>query len=75
MIAFVQQESCVFWNAQIKKWINELVVLGQPGWTIGDLLDIMRNDDALRLTVLRSSHTRGKGLPDIELRHIWVSMN
>jgi hypothetical protein len=75
MIAYVQQETRIFWGAQVAEWIKEIVAAGQAGWTARDLLDLVRDDDTLRLAVLRSAHTRENGLPEIELRHLWVSMN
>ena len=75
MIGYVQQETRMFWNTQVAGWINELVESGQNGWTAKDLLHHEHDDKTLQLAVLRSSHTRENGLPDIELRHIWVQMN
>ena len=75
MIAYVQQETRMFWRTQIAEWINDLIATGQAGWTSNDLLDLIQDDDSLKLAILRSSHTRDNGLQDIELRHIWISMN
>jgi hypothetical protein len=75
MIAYVQQETRMFWNTQIAEWIKDLIAAGQTGWTPKDLLDLVHDDDTLHLAIFRSSHTRENGLPDIELRHLWVSMN
>jgi hypothetical protein len=75
MIAYVQQETRMFWRTQIAEWINDLIDTGQAGWTSKDLLDLIQDDDSLKLAILRSSHTRDNGLQDIELRHIWISMN
>lgn len=75
MIAYVQEETRGFWNTKVAEWINDLVSSGQTGWTAKDLLHLENDDDTLKLTVLRSSHLRENGLPDIELRHLWVQMN
>lgn len=75
MIAYVQQQTSMFWNTRVAEWIQELVNAGQTGWTVKDLLHVEHDDNTLQLTVLRSSHTRERGLPDIELRHLWVQMN
>ncbi len=75
MIAYVQQDTLTFWRTRVADWIKGLVDAGQPGWTATDLLHVERDDETLKLSVLRSSHTRENGLPEIELRHLWVSMN
>lgn len=75
MIAYVQQETRMFWHEQIGEWINKLATAGQAGWTFRDLLRLVQDDESLRLATLRSSHTRENGLSDIELRHLWISMN
>ncbi|MGD0548775.1 MAG: hypothetical protein ABR991_13290 [Terracidiphilus sp.] len=75
MIAYVQKETRMFWYEQIAEWINDLVMVGATGWTSKDLLDLVQDDDRLKLAILSSSHTRDNGLPEIELRHLWISMN
>lgn len=75
MIAYVQEEAPMFWDKCVAEWINELVATGEPGWTEKDLLHLEQNDATLRLASLRSLHTRENGLPEIELRHLWVEMN
>jgi hypothetical protein len=75
MIGYVQKETRTFWNARVDEWINALADSGETGWSKKDLLQLEHDDDALHVTVLRSSHVRQKGLPEIELRHLWVSMN
>ena len=47
----------------------------EPGWTVKDLLSLQRRDAPLRLTIFRSLHERRNGLPEIELRHLWIEMN
>lgn len=74
MIAYVQQETTTFWDARVREWIQGLIESGQPGWTAGDFLQLQDDDGAKRLAVLRSSHTRDSGLPEIELRHLWLQM-
>ncbi len=75
MIAYVQQETRMFWNTRIAEWIKGLVESGQTGWTAKDLLQLDHDDDTQQLVVFRSSHTRENGLPEIELRHLWIEMN
>jgi hypothetical protein len=75
MIAYIQEESRTVWNKRVAEWIEERVESGQAGWSAKDLLHLERDDETLRLAVFRSSHTRENGLPDIELRHLWVEMN
>lgn len=75
MIAYVQKESRMFWKTRIARWIRDLVKSGQAGWTVKDFLQLDHDDETLRLIVFHSSHTREKGLPEIELRHLWIEMN
>ena len=75
MIAYVQEETRSYWTTQIANWISDLAAIGQSGWTVNDLIDLINNDDASGVATLRSTHTRQNGLPDIELRHLWVSMS
>ena len=72
MIGYMQQETTGFWDGQIAQWIRDLVTAGESGWSNNDLLEL-ENDSGVVAT-LRSSHSR-KGLPNIELRHLWVNMN
>ncbi|MGD0628746.1 MAG: hypothetical protein ABR987_05310 [Terracidiphilus sp.] len=75
VIAYVQEETRMFWHAQIADWINDLISIGQAGWTLRDQLGLIQDDHGLKLAILRSSHARQSGLPEIELRHLWISMN
>jgi hypothetical protein len=74
MIAYVQEETCAFWDIRIVEWINGLIGAGQSGWTAKDLLRMEQFDSVRMLAVLSSSHMRAKNLPEIELRHLWVQM-
>jgi hypothetical protein len=75
IIAYVQQETSMFWNTRVAEWINDLIASGQNGWTTKDLLRLEQDDTTRQVAVLSSSHTREKGLPEIELRHLWIQMN
>lgn len=73
MIGYVQKETAAFWVERVAGWINDLV--GSAGWTANDLLHLERGDATQRMAVLRSSHKRENGLPEIHLYHFWVEMN
>jgi hypothetical protein len=75
MIGYVQQEDRAYWNTRVAEWVNDLIAAGEQGWTINDLLRLERDDATRRVAILSSSHTREKGLPELELRHLWVQMN
>jgi hypothetical protein len=75
MIGYIQEETAAFWDARVTGWIRDLVAAAQAGWTVNDLLVAEQTDAALRLAVFRSAHDRQNGLPEIELRHFWISMN
>jgi hypothetical protein len=75
MIAYLQKEPPVFWEKQVADWIKDLVKSNQPGWTTADALYLENDDEAQGIAIFRSSHTRGNGLQDIELHHLWLKMN
>lgn len=75
MIAYVQEGTTMFWDERVTEWITELVASGEHGWTVQDLLQLDHDDATLRLARFHSVHTREHGLPEIELRHLWVQMN
>ena len=74
MIGYIQEESTANWQTRVAGWINDLAGT-EDGWTLNDALHVEREDAMLRLVVLRSSHERLGGLPEIELRHLWLQMN
>lgn len=74
MIGYVQEETTGVWHTRVAGWLNDLAGV-EPGWTKNDLLHPDRNDTALRLALFRSSHERKKGLPKIEMLHLWLEMN
>lgn len=73
MIGYVQKETRAFWDTKISEWINALNT--EPGWTEKDLLHLKNSDDALKVSVLRSTHERVGSLPEIELQHLWIEIN
>jgi hypothetical protein len=75
MIAYIQEETMTVWDKRVAGWINELVKSKEPGWTAKDLLRLENNDEAQRIAVFHSEHTRDASLEEIELRHLWLSMN
>jgi hypothetical protein len=75
MIAYVQEETAAIWYDRTTAWINELVRTGVSGWSVKDQLHLTDEVSLAGLTVLRSSHTRGKDLPEIELCHLWLKMS
>lgn len=75
MIAYVQEETLLLWEKRIAKWIKDLVKSSQPGWTVQDFLHREKDDEVRGIAVFRSSHVRGQGLREIELRHLWLKMN
>lgn len=75
MIAYIQKETRSFWINRVSEWITGLVESGQPGWNINDLLHLISDDKMLQMAILNSSHVRENGLTDIELHHLWISIN
>ena len=75
MIGYVQADSPAIWRSRLDSWIKELDGSVHAGWTANDQLRIYPEDIKPDLTIYRSSHTREKGLPDIDIRHLWIEMN
>jgi len=75
MIAYVQNETPLFWEKRIAGWIKDLVETGQPNWTTRDFLRLEHSNEEQGIAVLSSSHTRDGDLGEIELRHLWLSMS
>lgn len=77
MIGFVQDDSPATWLNRLCGWIKELDGSAiHPGWSVADVLHVDKIDcNATGLTTYTSSHTRQKGLPNIDLRHLWIEMN
>jgi len=75
MIAYIEEDSSMFLCTAISQWITELAASGLAGWTTNEILYIERDDKAKGVAILRSSHARRKGLPDLDMRHLWVHMN
>jgi hypothetical protein len=74
MIAYVQEDSHGHWHNKVQVWIEQLAQAGHAGWSADDLLEIESEMPDLQLSVYRSRHCRKSGLPDIELRHLWLNM-
>jgi hypothetical protein len=75
MIGYIQEETAAFWDKRVAAWIQELVDTAHHGWSDKDLLVAVGVDAKLGLAAFRSAHKRSNGLPEIELRHLWVCMN
>ena len=75
MIAYVQEETAIFWGKRVSEWMQEIIASGLNGWTTKDLLRLEDNNELAGMTIFRSEHTRDGGLPEIALRHLWVRMN
>jgi hypothetical protein len=75
MIGYVQEGNFNEWKNKVAGWINALIKLNITGWTSADLPRPLREDEVHRISVLKSVHTRGETLSDIELRHLWIQMN
>ena len=75
MIAYIQGgETSAVWSGRIGEWICDLAK-GDATWTADDCLVATGTDVERQTCRLRSQHRRSTGLPDIELRHLWIAMN
>jgi hypothetical protein len=75
MIAYVQSESPDIWYKRLTAWINELDGSTHSGWSSKDLMRVDPADAKPEVAIYRSCHVREKGLPDIDIRHLWIEMN
>lgn len=73
MIGYIQQSSSTFWYGRVTAWIKELDG-ASSAWSGKDLLHAESSNQRTGLSIYRSSHKRENGLPDIELRHLWIEM-
>lgn len=75
MIAYVQNETIETWHDRVDAWINDLSNVGEPFWAASDTLHVELNDPKQGIGVYHSVHSRQRGLPNIELCHLWVQMS
>jgi hypothetical protein len=75
MIGYIQEENAATWFERVSGWINELAEAGKAGWSLNDLLELASATSETNITTYRSTHTRQKKLPEIELLHLWIQMN
>jgi hypothetical protein len=75
MIAYVQEETTSIWYDRVTKWITALAASEHPEWSDKDLMRMEADCEESGVTTYSSSHVRKKDLPDIALRHIWVTMH
>jgi hypothetical protein len=74
MIGYIQQETGENWTTRIAQWIDGLISAGEADWTAADHLVSQSVDAKRRLSILQSVHKRQRDLPDICLKHLWISM-
>jgi hypothetical protein len=75
IIGYVQAESPQIWHDRLNSWITDLNDSEHRGWSLRDLI---RSDSLVGttgLTTYRSQHTRARGLPEIDIRHLWIAMS
>ena len=73
MIGYIEEHDCAHWHQAITGWIDELGKKS-PAWSARDHLEAKSADPKARTATYASTHARPNGLPDIELRHLWVEM-
>jgi len=75
MIGYVQEEVAPIWFDRVSQWIEDLVRLGEAGWSRDDLIHPEPAIGKSDVSMYRSLHARENALPDIELLHLWVNMS
>lgn len=73
MVAYVEQHDCMYWHREITGWIDELGKTSRV-WSARDHLKAESADKERGTAIYASTHARPNGLPDIEIRHLWVEM-
>ena len=75
MIGYIQDGVFSQWLAKMNGWIETLSAEKGSAWTAADSLAVVADDPVVRLTMLKSRHNRGSRLSEIDLQHLWISMN
>lgn len=75
MIGYVQMETPQVWHGRLNAWIADLDAAKHPGWSLRDLICSESTIGAPGLFMYRSQHARAGGLPEIDLRHLWIEMD
>jgi hypothetical protein len=74
MIAYIQAETVSVWRKRIAAWITDLAKT-DTSWSTAECLTELNVDAQSGLAALHSNHRRAQGLPDIEIRHLWIVMS
>jgi hypothetical protein len=74
MIGYVQSGTLNHWEKTISEWILDLSKRKVPGWSAKDDISLITEHLNEGLSQSRSLHSRGSGLADIQIRHMWISM-
>ena len=75
MIGYIQDGIFSQWLAKVNEWIQALSAEEGSIWTTADYLEAVADDRVAGLITLKSRHDRGNKLSEIDLRHLWISMN
>jgi hypothetical protein len=76
MVGYVQQETCVYWFAEVNRWIDELASSDKSHWSKKDRLRSFILDSGTRVSRCESEHSRICGVsPRVRLAHLWVEMS
>ncbi len=74
MIAYVQEQALSYWLTRVNGWIQDLAGGQDSVWNDSDSLQLVRDNTATKVSMLKSEHRRVGGLPECELRHLWVEI-
>lgn len=75
MVAYIQNGNSESWQNHVTNWIKNVSQTDHPRWSQKDLIQLERRSEEFGLSIYRSSHTREKNLPDIEICHLWIEMD
>ncbi|MBI3944694.1 MAG: hypothetical protein HY321_02140 [Armatimonadetes bacterium] len=75
MIAYVQDQTTLHWVDKVNGWIQALSAQAGSAWSGADMLQVLSDESVEGLCTLHSRHTRTCGLPECQLRHLWIRMH
>ncbi|HEX7344449.1 MAG TPA: hypothetical protein VF398_09300, partial [bacterium] len=75
IIAYVQDQTLSYWQTKVNDWIRGLSLETDSLWSTSDSLKLLKDDISAGLCTLHSNHQRSGNYGEIELRHIWITMN
>jgi len=74
IIGYLQADDAPTWRTRINRWVEQLAASKESGWSASDMLELSEYDAAAGAASLQSHHKRVLGLPDVDIRHLWIEI-